>query len=44
MSLAHWWSGQGRADDARCHLSEICAWFTEHFDTPDLRAAPALLA
>lgn len=44
MSVAHWWRGQGRADDARRRLSEICARFTECFDTPDLRAARALLA
>lgn len=44
MSLARWWRGQGRSDDARRHLSEIYAWFTEGFDTPDLCAARALLA
>ncbi|HEX6797587.1 MAG TPA: AAA family ATPase [Ktedonobacterales bacterium] len=44
MSLARWWCGQGRADDARRRLSEIYGWFTEGFDTPDLSAARALLA
>ena len=35
--------GQGKAGDARQLLSDIFAWFTEGFDTADLREARALL-
>ena len=34
---------QGRRDEARQMLSDTYAWFTEGFDTPDLKAAKALL-
>jgi predicted ATPase len=34
---------QGRFDDARALLSPVYAWFTEGFDTADLRDAKALL-
>ncbi|HEY7124242.1 MAG TPA: BTAD domain-containing putative transcriptional regulator [Ktedonobacterales bacterium] len=44
MSLARLRMRQGRADDARGQLSELYAWFTEGFDTPDLQAAQDLLA
>ena len=30
-------------EEARPLLSEICGWFTEGFDTPDLQDARALL-
>ena len=43
ISLARLWIGQGRTDDARQMLSEIHAWFTEGFETGDLRDAQALL-
>jgi hypothetical protein len=43
-SLARLWRGQRRAADARLLLSEVYAWFTEGFDTPDLQAARSLLA
>jgi predicted ATPase/DNA-binding SARP family transcriptional activator/predicted negative regulator of RcsB-dependent stress response len=43
-SLARLWQRQGRADEARQVLSEVFAWFTEGFDSPDLKAAKALLA
>ncbi len=43
MSLARLWQRQGRADDARELLSGIYGWFTEGFDTADLREARALL-
>jgi hypothetical protein len=33
----------GRRDEARAMLSEIYGWFTEGFDTPDLKDAKALL-
>ncbi len=44
MSLARLWSEQGRADEARRRLGDVYGWFTEGFDTPDLRRARALLA
>ncbi len=44
MSLARLWIAQHRPDDARRQLSEVYAWFTEGFDTPDLQAARLLLA
>jgi adenylate cyclase len=34
---------QGKTDEARELLGEIYSWFTEGFDTPDLREAKALL-
>jgi DNA-binding SARP family transcriptional activator/predicted ATPase len=44
MSLARLWIAQHRSDDARQQLSDLYAWFTEGFDTPDLQAAQLLLA
>jgi predicted ATPase/DNA-binding SARP family transcriptional activator len=44
MSLARLWIAQNRSDDARRQLSDVYAWFTEGFDTPDLQAARLLLA
>jgi len=44
MSLARLWITQNRSDDARRQLSDLYAWFTEGFDTPDLQAARLLLA
>ncbi|MGH2514459.1 MAG: ATP-binding protein [Ktedonobacterales bacterium] len=44
MSLARWWRARRRTDDACRLLSDVYAWFTEGFDTPDLRAARSLLA
>ena len=44
MSLARLWIAQKRSDDARGQLSELYAWFTEGFETPDLQAAWLLLA
>jgi transcriptional regulator with AAA-type ATPase domain/tetratricopeptide (TPR) repeat protein len=44
LSLARSWRGKGRARDARELVSGIYGWFTEGFDTPDLRDAKALLA
>jgi predicted ATPase len=43
MSLARLWSAQNRSDDARRQLSDVHAWFTEGFETPDLQAALLLL-
>jgi predicted ATPase len=44
MSLARLWSAQKRSEDARRQLSDLYAWFTEGFETPDLQAARLLLA
>jgi hypothetical protein len=43
MSLAEMLANQGRRDEARAMLAEIYGWFTEGFDTPDLKDAKALL-
>src|SRR5439155_8101223 len=43
MSLARLWQQQGRKDEARQMLAEIYGWFTEGFDTADLKDAQALL-
>jgi predicted ATPase/DNA-binding SARP family transcriptional activator len=43
VSLCRLWQKQGRVDEARQMLAEIYGWFTEGFDTPDLRNAKALL-
>jgi DNA-binding SARP family transcriptional activator/tetratricopeptide (TPR) repeat protein len=42
-SLARLWRTQGRADEAREALAEVYGWFSEGFDTPDLKEAKALL-
>jgi predicted ATPase len=43
MSLARLLASQGRRDDARAMLADIYNWFTEGFDTADLKDAKALL-
>ncbi len=43
MSLRRLWQQQGKKDRARQMLSEIYNWFTEGFDTADLKEAKALL-
>jgi class 3 adenylate cyclase/predicted ATPase len=43
MSLARLWQQQGKQHAARNILSEIYDWFTEGFDTTDLKEAKALL-
>jgi len=43
LSLSRLWRGQGKNDDARTLLAEIYGWFTEGFETRDLRAAKAVL-
>jgi predicted ATPase len=43
MSLARLLASQGRRDEARKLLAEIYNWFTEGFDTADLKDAKALL-
>ena len=44
MSLGRLWQAQGKKEEARRLLSEIYGWFTEGFDTADLKDAKALLA
>ena len=43
MSLARLLENTGRRDEARTMLAEIYGWFTEGFDTPDLKDAKSLL-
>jgi predicted ATPase len=43
MSLARLWRYQGKRDEARDLLAPIYGWFTEGFDTLDLKEAKALL-
>jgi predicted ATPase len=43
MSLARLLDRQGKRDEARTMLAEIYGWFTEGFDTADLKDAKALL-
>jgi predicted ATPase len=42
-SLARLWLDQGKRTEARDLLAPIYGWFTEGFDTPDLKEAKALL-
>ena len=44
MSLARLWRDQGKAEQARELLAPVYGWFTEGFETRDLREAKALLA
>ena len=41
--LARLWEGQSKREQARQILSETYNWFTEGFDSHDLREAEALL-
>jgi predicted ATPase/class 3 adenylate cyclase len=43
MSLGRLWRSQGKEAEARQLLAEAYGWFTEGFDTPDLKDAKALL-
>jgi predicted ATPase len=43
MSLSRLWQRQGRRDEAHALLAPIYGWFTEGFDTADLREAKTLL-
>jgi predicted ATPase len=43
ISLARLWLDSERRDDARNLLAPTYGWFTEGFDTPDLKEAKALL-
>jgi class 3 adenylate cyclase/predicted ATPase len=44
MSIARLWRSQSKRDEARDLLAPVYAWFSEGFETPDLRDAKALLA
>ena len=43
VSLSRLWQRQGKRDTARALLAPIYGWFTEGFDTADLKEAKALL-
>jgi predicted ATPase len=43
MSLARLWQRQGKRDEACALVQPVYDWFTEGFDTTDLKAARALL-
>jgi predicted ATPase len=43
MSLARLWRDQGKVQQARELLAPVYGWFTEGFDTRDLKDANALL-
>jgi class 3 adenylate cyclase/tetratricopeptide (TPR) repeat protein len=43
MSLARLWRSQGKVQQARELLAPVYGWFTEGFDTRDLKEAKALL-
>jgi hypothetical protein len=43
MSMAWLWRDQGKRDEARDLLAPVYGWFTEGFDTLDLKEAKALL-
>jgi predicted ATPase len=42
-SLARLWGEQGRRSEARDLLAPVYGWFTEGFDTADLKDAKSLL-
>jgi predicted ATPase len=42
-SLARLWRDQGRREEARELIAPVYGWFTEGFDTHDLKEAKALL-
>lgn len=42
-SLARLWRERGRRGEARDLLAPVYGWFTEGFDTADLKEAKALL-
>jgi predicted ATPase len=43
MSMARLWRDHGKRDEAHDLLAPIYGWFTEGFDTRDLKEAKALL-
>ena len=42
MSMARLWRDQGKRDEARDLLAPVYCWFTEGFDTFDLRPGQSL--
>jgi predicted ATPase len=44
MSLARLWRDQGKVQEARELVAPVYEWFTEGFDTRDLKEAKVLLA
>jgi predicted ATPase len=43
MSIARLWRDQGKTAEARELLAPVYGWFTEGFETRDLKEAKALL-
>jgi hypothetical protein len=43
MRMARLWRDQGKREEARDLLAPVYGWFTEGFDTLDLKEAKALL-
>src|SRR5262249_3127748 len=43
MSMARLWRDQGKRDEARELLAPVYGWFTEGFETLDVKEAKALL-
>jgi len=43
MSMPPLWRDQGKRDEARDLIAPVYGWFTEGFDTLDLKEAKALL-
>jgi predicted ATPase len=43
MSMARLWRDQGKRQQAHDLLSPVYSWFTEGFDTLDLKEAKSLL-
>jgi len=43
VSMARLWRDQGERDEARDLLAPVYGWFTEGFDTIDLKEVKALL-
>ncbi|HEU4640595.1 MAG TPA: hypothetical protein VFS84_17200, partial [Candidatus Binatia bacterium] len=43
MSMSRLWQRQGKKEEAKNLLAEVYGWFTEGFDTADLKDAKALL-
>jgi predicted ATPase len=44
MSVSQLWTSQGKRKQARELLSDVYGWFTEGFETGDLKRANAILA
>jgi predicted ATPase len=43
ISLCRLWQKTGKTKEAKATLAKIYGWFTEGFDSPDLKAAKELL-